>query len=301
VTSWKPDIMIYHANCADGFGAAWSAWMRWGDEVTYIPASYGDAPPDVLGKHVLIGDFSYKSDGLASLQGAASVVIIDHHKTAEEDLRQYRRFVDKPLRFTPEVAASMANDLRRNGHLPINALFDMTRSGAHMMWSFCFPEDPLPQLIRLIEDRDLWVFKLPETKAFGAWLRCEPFDFERWRVIAGQLENADEFTAIMAEAAAMQRFMDQKVREIAALARLSRVGSFTVPVCNCPPMFASEVGHALLQAHPCAPFAACYSDQGNARGWSLRSADDREDVSVIARKFGGGGHRNAAGFGVPLA
>ncbi len=301
MTSWKPDIMIYHANCADGFGAAWSAWMRWGDDVTYIPASYGDAPPDVLGKHVLIGDFSYKSDGLASLKGAASVVIIDHHKTAEEDLRHYRRFIDKPWRFTPDVVTSMADDLRRNGYPPINALFDMNRAGARMMWDFCFPEDPLPKLIKLIEDRDLWLFKIPETKAFGAWLRCEPFDFERWQSIAGELEDEDGSAAIMAEAAAMQRFMDQKVREIAALARLSRVAGFSVPVCNCPPMFASEVGHALLLAHPSAPFAACYSDQGNSRGWSLRSADDREDVSIIARKFGGGGHRNAAGFGVPLA
>jgi hypothetical protein len=234
VSNWKPDIMIYHANCADGFGAAWAAWMRWGDAVQFIPASYGDAPPEVLGKHVLIGDFSYKSEGLQSLKGAASVVILDHHKTAEAELRQYRRFADKPWRFTADVAASMAADLRRNGYAPINALFDMDRSGARMVWDFCHPKDPIPELIRLIEDRDLWRFSIPTSKAFNAWLRCEPFNFERWQVIAGDLEDPDSHHQIMSEADAMQRFMEQKVREIAALACPGRVSGFNVPVCNCP-------------------------------------------------------------------
>ena len=65
--TWKPDIMIYHANCADGFGAAWAAWMRWGDEVEYFPCAYGQEPPDVSGKHVMIGAFSFKRDVLHSL------------------------------------------------------------------------------------------------------------------------------------------------------------------------------------------------------------------------------------------
>jgi uncharacterized protein len=298
--NWKPDVMIYHANCADGFGAAWAAWQKWGDSVEFIPASYGQSPPDVLGKHVLIGDFSYKADGLASLKGAASVVILDHHETARDDLAAYQRFADKPERFKIDVVASMAEDLRRGGYLPINAMFDMNRSGARLVWDFCFPDTEAPVLIQLIEDRDLWRFRLHHTKTFGVWLRCEPFDFARWDQIANDLEKHDEHLRILAEGTAMQRFMDQKVAEIAALARWGNIGGFDVPVCNCPPMFSSEVGHYLLQKYPEAPFAACYSDQGKARGWSLRSADDRQSVSEVAKKFGGGGHRNAAGFGTPL-
>ena len=98
----------------------------------------------------------------------------------------------------------------------------------------------------------------------------------------------------------MQRFFDQKVAEIGRLSRRGMIDGNEVPLCNCPPMFASEVGHWLLEENPFAPFAATYSDQGKSRGYSLRSRDDRLNVSEIARKFGGGGHRNAAGFGVPL-
>lgn len=102
------------------------------------------------------------------------------------------------------------------------------------------------------------------------------------------------------EAGAMQRFFDQKVAEIGRLARRGLIDGHEVPLCNCPPMFASEVGHWLLEENPFASFVACYSDQGKSRGYSLRSQDGRLNVSEIARKFGGGGHRNAASFGVPL-
>ncbi|WP_156428097.1 phosphohydrolase [Novosphingobium sp. FSW06-99] len=299
--AYQPDIMIYHADCADGFGAAWAVWKKWGNRVQFFPASYGDAPPEVLGKHVLIGDFSYKSDGLASLHGAASVVILDHHKTAEADLALYRRFSEKPHRFTMPVAASMARDLADNGYPPINALFDMDRSGARMVWDFCHPGVEVPLLIRLIEDRDLWRFTFPETKPFGAWLRCEPMTFDAWSAVDDRLCKENGLAEIMAEALAMQRFMDQKVDEIARFARVCHLGGFGgVPVCNCPPMFASEVGHYLLAKYPDAPFSATYCDLKSFRGWSLRSEDGRQDVSFVAKKFGGGGHRNAAGFGVPL-
>jgi oligoribonuclease NrnB/cAMP/cGMP phosphodiesterase (DHH superfamily) len=299
--TYQPDMMIYHAHCADGFGAAWAAWKKWGNAVEYVALSYGQAVPEVLDKHVLIGDFSFKRDQMEVCgPGAASITILDHHRTAEQELQPWRRFADNPHRFTLPVVESMIEDLRGGGYPAINALFDMDRSGAVMMWEFCHPGEPVPLLLSLIADRDLWRFRFSQTKPFGVWLRCEPFDFERWSDIADGLADVDKQELIFAEAIAMQRFFDKKVVEIAQLSRQGRVAGFDVPVCNCPPMFASEVGHHLLTTNPDAPFAAMYSDQGNARGWSLRSDDLRQDVSAIARRFGGGGHRNAAGFGSPL-
>lgn len=298
--TYKPDMMIYHADCADGFGAAWAAWMKWGDTVEYVPCAYGQEPPEVLGKHVLIGDFSFKKDTIDRIApGAASIVILDHHKTSEADLTAFRVFKERPERFTLGAIHFMIGDLQRSPMPAVLASFDMKRSGAVMMWQFCHPDSEVPKLLRLIEDRDLWRFTMLEAKPFALWLRSEPFEFERWELIAQALNDGRDAERIMTEALAMQRFFDQKVSEIAALSKLGYIAGYKVPVCNCPPMFASEVGHKLLDDYPHASFAACYSDQGNSRGYSLRSADDRLDVSEIARKFGGGGHRNAAGFGVP--
>lgn len=293
---YKPDIVIYHDHCADGFGAAWACWMRWRDACQYIPASYQQPPPDVTGKHVLIVDFSYKADVLREMgRVAKSVIILDHHKTAQADLSEWQ-IDDVAGNFwagdNPMALVHLNDDFIGQ---PIAALFDMQKSGAVLAWEFCHDE-PVPMLLRLIQDRDLWRFTMPETKPFGLWLRSEPFDFERWELLAQELSDARDGDRIMTEARAMQKFFDAKVEEIASFATRRVLCEFNPVVVNCPPMFASEVGHALLDKHPTAPFAATYFDAPNGRMWSLRSRDDREDVSAVAAIFGGGGHRNAAGF-----
>ncbi|API59496.1 hypothetical protein BSL82_09405 [Tardibacter chloracetimidivorans] len=300
-TTWTPDIVIYHDHCADGFGAAWACWLRWRDRPEYIAASYGSPPPDVVGKNVLIVDFSYKRDVLREMgKQAHSIVVLDHHKTAQADLADWAiEDVAGDFWAGDDVMKSVRHNDDYIGQ-PIAALFDMNRSGARMAWDFCHENDP-PNLIQLIEDRDLWRFQYDETKPFSLWLRSEPFNFERWELIAQELADGRDGDRIMTEAHAMQRFFDAKVDEIASFAKRRRVGDHEPIVVNCPPMFASEVGHALLDKHPNAPFAATYFDAPNVRMWSLRSRDDREDVSAVASQFGGGGHRNAAGFSQPSA
>lgn len=296
---WKPDIVIYHDHCADGFGAAWACWMRWRDSCEYVPASYGQAPPDVAGKNVLIVDFSYKRATLEAMgETAPSIIVLDHHKTAQADLDAFAVEACGIGAFVLEDAASAFDDCRELGRLPVLASFDMDRSGARLAWDFCHNEEA-PLLVRLIEDRDLWRFTLEDTKPFGLWLRSEPFSFERFDSVNYRLEMGNR--EIMAEARAMQRFFDAKVDEIAQFAKRGKIAGHEPMIVNCPPMFASEVGHALLDKHPDTPFAAMYYDGPTSRMWSLRSRDERVDVSAVATKFGGGGHRNAAGFGAPLS
>jgi oligoribonuclease NrnB/cAMP/cGMP phosphodiesterase (DHH superfamily) len=296
--TYKPDLVIYHGGgCADGFGAAWACRARWGDGCTYLAANYGTPPPDVTGKHVLIVDFSYKRDVLEVMAfEAASIIILDHHETAEEELSGFAFHgaldpvsIDNALPYLGIVAGQL--------RLPVIAVFDMKRSGAHLAWSFCHPGKDAPLLIKLIEDRDLWLFHYDATRPFATWLRSEPFDFARWDRIADDIE-VPYGNDIMREAIAMQRFHDAKVQEIASFATRAQLGEHEPIVVNCPPMFSSEVGNYLLDAHPDAPFAATYFDTRNKRMFSLRSKDDRLAVSTIAAGYGGGGHRNAAGFSV---
>jgi len=288
--NWKPDIFIYHSPCDDGFGAAWAVHQRWGDDVEYWPATYGKPAPDVTGKRVLIGDFSYKRDVLAEMaMTAKSIVIIDHHKTAKEDLQDI-----------PPPCFGMDNlDIGIELKPPLWAEFDMNKSGARLVWEFCHPGAEVPHLIRYIEDRDLWRFAYLETRAVSLWLRSYAYDFEGWTILADSLERNLEAT--VANAKSIERFYDQKLMEIVREARTEKINGIEVPVVNCSWAFASDAAHELLKANPEAPFAACYYDRGDgARSYSLRSEDHRADVSAIARRYGGGGHRNAAGFEVPL-
>lgn len=294
--TYQPDIIIYHDNCADGFGAAWACWMKWRDKPEYVPASYGQIPPNVLGKHVLIVDFSYKRDVLISMaKAAASIIILDHHKTSRDDLADWA--VDDVAGDFWADDAPLKHVSRNDEYIgqPIAALFDMNRSGARMAWDFCHDGEP-PMLIQLIEDRDLWRFTMDDTKPFSLWLRSEPFTFDRFELLSQQLHDGRDCHEIMTEARAMQRFFDAKVDEIASFAKRRGLAEHNPIVVNCPPMFASEVGHALLDKHLDAPFSAMWFEANGKRMWSLRSRDDRQDVSEVAAIFGGGGHRNAAGF-----
>jgi len=291
---WTPDMVIYHHPCQDGWGARLACDLRWPD-ATYVPANYGNPPPDVAGLNVLIVDFSYKRPVLEELATkAASIVILDHHKTAAEDLAPFQRYKDAPDRFTRATVALMISDFQRGGYPPIVAAFDMSRSGAMMAWDFAHRGVPAPPLIEAIQDRDLWRFELPHSKALATLLRTVPDDVMHWHALLLR-----PFEELVAEAHPMQVYHDSLVESLAAKPELVTIDGVDFVRANVPYMFASDVGHLLLERFP-GTAAMTWSDGNGYRHVSLRSLDDRADVSEFAKKYGGGGHRNAAGYRVPL-
>ncbi|WP_239000572.1 DHHA1 domain-containing protein [Novosphingobium pentaromativorans] len=299
---WSPDLIIYHDKCADGIVAAWACWRRWGNQPAYLACNYGMSPPEVdaiLGRNILIVDFSFPEEDLRAMiaLGAQSIVILDHHKTAQAALEPFQVFAARPERFTPEVAASMFNDLQIGGYPPILALFDMERSGARMAWDFASRFTFTPRLVELAEQYDLWRFQPGEhspAEALHVEIQAGEMTVERMEVLDGQLTLDDR---PIERGRAILRWKDQLVQEIAARAHLRTVaGVPDVIAVECPYSLVSAVGHYLLDQHPAAPFAAMSVSGEKSVTWSLRSHDDRTDVSEVAKSMGGGGHRNAAGF-----
>lgn len=293
---WKPDLCIYHGNCDDGFGAAWAIWRKWGNEIAYVPGVYGKPLPDVSGRHVLFVDFSAKRVDIdAMAQVAKSIVIIDHHKTAETDLEPFKVEVCGGAKLFHADIGGMLRDMAEIDRPPILAWFDMSQSGAVMAWEFAHGipcNDSPPTMLALIQDRDLWRFAFGDrTRQFSAALRTYPMTFETWSEIAGNTGKLIEEGRIVLKA------HSANIDKFTADAYFDDVGGFRVPVVNVPYHYASDTAHALLAKYPDAPFTACWFKRGDGQvQWSLRSEDTREDVSEIAKKFGGGGHRNAAGF-----
>lgn len=260
----KP-LCIYHANCADGFAAAWVVRKYFGDgQVDFHPGTYGEAPPDVTGRAVILVDFSYKRDILLALsEQAESVLILDHHKSAAADL------VDLPENTRTE--------------------FDMDRSGAMITWDGFFPNQNQPLLLDYIQDRDLWQFQLPSTHEVIAALYSYPFDFAVWDAL---IENG--IRSMISDGQALIRKHRADVTAlVSGTARQVFFGSTPITIANVPWMFASDVGGEMAKGKP---FAATYYDNADGRRWSLRSDPDGADVSLIAAAFGGGGHKHAAGF-----
>lgn len=259
-------LVIFHAKCPDGVAAAWAAWTIFGDLAEYRPASYGEAPPPVVSdagepRDVLIVDFSYPRDAMVRMHGEAkSLVVLDHHKTAREAC--------EGLAF---------------------CTFDMERSGAGLAWDTLHPGEPRPWLIDYVEDRDLWRHRLADSKAINAWLHEQPRTIEGFD--AASREPLDVVRRVGAQILAEQRVYIDAVKQRASLAMVGRFGP--VPVVECGRHLASEIVGELSEGHP---FAASWQAREGAVHYELRSRGEGVDVSEIARAFGGGGHRNAAGF-----
>ncbi len=261
-------ICIYHGNCADGFGAAWVVRKALGD-IEFYPGKYQEPPPDVAGKDVVMVDFSYKRPVLLEMaEKASSILILDHHKSAAADL------VDLPQNVT--------------------AVFDMSHSGAMLAWEHFFPGAEPPPMLRHIEDRDLWRFALPHTRQVQANVFSHPYDFQVWDHLMSM--SSEELAA---DGIAIERKHFKDMKELLGVTRRELViHGHRVPAANLPHTMSSDAGHEMAQGHP---FAACYFDTPEGRVFSLRSTDTGVDVSEIAKTYGGGGHRNAAGFKVSFA
>lgn len=273
-----PGVMvIYHANCRDGFGAAYAAWRKFGAgerdwPAEYIPMDYGKPIPwNAAGKLLYVLDFSFPRKEIeVAYHNCANVTIIDHHKTAEAQL----------------------------AGLP-GVTFDMAHSGAYLAWKHFFPMDEVPMLIQYIEDRDLWKWELPDSKAIAAWLDSWPFDFHIWKSLF-DVKLADA----AAEGYAILRYQKEQVERMCVRVVKMKLRGFDgnneaqdwwVPAVNATSLF-SEVANRLCEVHSKFPFAVAWFRRGDGKyQYSLRSIGDF-DVSAIAQYYGGGGHVHAAGF-----
>lgn len=302
----KP-ICIYHGGCADGFTAAWAVWKALGPDLDYVPRSYGEDPPDVTGRDVIMVDFSFKRPIIAAMAATCqTMVILDHHKTAAADLAGFPLpvglgptgpapadwgVVDVISGYSPYV---MADHARACNAPAVHAIFDMDRSGAQIAWDFFHPGAPRPRLIDYVADRDLWRFWMPASRAVSACLHSYEHTFAMWDDLAGLIEDRQGLSTVIAQGEAIDR---QHLKNVTSVIRATRrymtIGGYLVPVCNCPNHMASDAAGKMAEGQA---FAASYYDTKDGRNFSLRSRDGGVDVSEIAKRYGGGGHRNAAGF-----
>ncbi|MFZ4539041.1 hypothetical protein, partial [Propionivibrio sp.] len=231
--------------------------------------TYGSSSePNVQGREVYVLDFSYPRPRLEAMrQTANSLVVLDHHKTAQEDLDGFP-----------------------------GAIFDMTKSGARLAWEYFHPGKPLPKLLAYVEDRDLWNWNLPESNDFLAYLDTRPFDFKVWDDLAHVSDDALRDILIIG------RHMNAKYDNLAAM---MAEDAEPVNFCgvlgsklNAHSLFTSKVGEPLYRAN--GTFSLLWRIENGRLKVSLRARKGTVDVAEMARRYGGGGHSAASGFKLTL-
>ena len=336
----KNPLVIYHGKCADGFSAAWVFWhvsnriTDRNDEPVYNfdfhPGVYNEDPPDVSDRVVYLVDFSYKRKvvkDMIQIGGAKNIILIDHHKTAIEDLSN----LSEELLEEAEIARKEID----NGYLSeedaqeardqFEMYTDLEMSGATLAWQYWVDQGVLtpemrPVLLGHIEDRDLWRFRLPLTREIQANVLSYEYTFENWDTLmlkTSTLQLAEGGASIerkhMKDVKALvevcQRLIIWNVSNKikiepgnmqGTVVEHYNVDAIKIPTASIPYRMASDAGHIMAAAHEEGKyFAACYYDTAEHRVFSLRSTENGMDVSLIAKEYGGGGHKHAAGFKVP--
>ncbi|CAG8479137.1 5930_t:CDS:2 [Diversispora eburnea] len=272
--------ILPHINSeTDGFGSAYAAWTRLGNKATYYPAVHYSPPPtDIKDKNVALFDFSYARNVLTEIEKQAkSVIVVDHHKTARDNL--------------------LGDDSSPNENKK-NYFFDMDKSGARLAWEFFWPNKEVPLFIRYIEDKDLFRFDLPNSKEFSISWSIIPMEFEIYdkyakdeKLVKKAIESGSHIIEYTNHRMAHLQKNDSFKRKMTVQSK-----TYTVYALNSI-VWQSELGNILVNKDD-ADLGMIFSYEGNKKRFriSLRSLDEKADVSQIAKAFGGGGHRNAAGF-----
>ncbi len=273
-------VCIYHAGCPDGFGAAWAAWQAWGEDALYVARGHDDeiSAADYAGDLVLFADIAPPVHAFRDLaEQAERLVVLDHHVSARE------RYLADP---------ALAEVVAAEGH---HVVFDLSHSGAALAWQHLHPERELPGLLAYVEDQDLWRFALPASREVNAAIGSHLRSFETW----GRLAAAPR-EALAAEGRPILRANRMEVDRALSAAHRVRVGALALEAVNARTQRA-EIGHELAERRACGtPAGVVYRLVGAQVHVSLYSVAEF-DVSKLAGEYGGGGHRNAAGFTVTLA
>ncbi len=256
---FEPEVVLYHADCPDGFGAAWAVWTRC-PTARFVMARHGQPPPDGLaGKRLVILDFSYARPTIEQLASATSALaILDHHVTAQQVL----------------------------GDLPYTH-YEQNKSGAVLAWEWAH-RTAAPWLLQYVQDKDLHRWQLPESREINAAIESYPFDFDVWSGLKRE--------SLATEGRAILRAQEQLISKLLRTAVLVCFEGEMVPAVHSA-IFRSELGERLALDYP---FCVVWYEREGRRYVSLRSRAGGADVSWIAQAHGGGGHRYAASFSLPI-
>jgi len=278
-------LVIYHNNCWDGLASAWvcSRNLPRNANITFTPYNYGVKAPHLIGfTDVYIVDFSFPKEEMLYLldnNPTVNFINIDHHKTAE------------PLR---EITAS-------NFHFIKNINY----CGAVLTWKHFHPDCSnmcVPLFLQYVQDRDLWSWVLPESKAVNAYIRSLSLGINDLDNMISAFNDADKFNSFIAKGLAIledeANYIKEAIQEVkylylSTIMNLSEVESYKVPYVKVDKL-ASEVLEALYKQEN-ADFAIGWREWDNNQIKLEFRSDGNIDVSVVAKCLGGGGHRAASG------
>ena len=280
-------MIVFHHNDADGRCSA-AIVKRWFDReccevhptirdvsrrLEFVEMDYArSVPVEKIRRDEIVSivDFSFKPDVMRAVQGATDVGVIwcDHHKTAAEygyDVPGIRDFNEKG------------------------------RAGCECTWNFFFPREKTPNWIRVLGDYDAWrMQEKDKCLPFYEGLKLENQDpGGMWDIWSALFDDPTDTTAIeIAEHGnAAIRYRDNYCGELrTAFGYETTIDGHRAYALNAYRFGSQGFGEKFAE------YPICIAYIHDSKKWTVSLYSETVDVSAVAKKYGGGGHKGAAGF-----
>lgn len=294
---YKPDIVITHYPCSDG--ATSEAVIRKfynDDSIEYIKGDYGDAKragfideliDKVRGKHVLIADFSYKAKEIQGLiTSAESIVILDHHITAQSELENFKLESFHTVNEIEELLKEQK----------CIAIFDMDECGSSLTWQFFYPDTSIPPFVERIKDIDLGRHNMPRSPDFLWFTRAIPINGASYIPFL-DIPTEDDLTPFLDKGVVIRQYVETTADRIIENAIEGEYEGFTFKYVTTDYAFCSEISSRFVKEGFDLGITGYFTK--SSFGLSIRSREG-VDCSILAKAWGGGGHKQASGVNIPF-
>ena len=271
--------ICFHHNDPDGHASGAIVKYALGDSVTLIESDYDGTPIpwDLVegAKQIIVTDFSFPVEIMKRLAEGRELVWIDHHKSAMAEF------------------AGLADNWP--------GIRDISEAACVLTWRYFFPERPVPKAIVLIGDRDVWRWAEEETGPFNESLYSQDHQADNAAFWKPLLENDQTVLAKMIEEGAWLREISLRNLDQMMATRSFEVrfeGHRTIAVNTRGNgdvgNYGRDRGYEIVYT---------YIDEMQVNGLTtvVTLFSNKIDVSLIAKRYGGGGHAGAAGFSFPRA
>lgn len=286
----KKALCFYHATDLDGKCSAALVKIAHKDSELF-PIDYGEKFPWHLlrpeplsdADKIFMVDFSLEPfEQMIKLQRLSDnkLVWIDHHKSAIEAHKDWNH--------------------NHSEYLSINGLRRIGIGACYLVWEYLkkhLPADPSPQeaplFIRLLAEYDVWNHTDIRTLPFQYGMRlyeADPENVELWL----NLWNDSECEKIVKEGQTILKFVEQDNAKYAK----GTCFETSLDGLKCLAINRAYGNSGLFSCMDTSGYDAMLSFAWHKDRWVVRLFSNREDldVSSIAKKRGGGGHKDAAGF-----
>lgn len=259
-------IAVYnHGGCHDGETAASVCYKALNNNATYHPIGhhYKWSEEEKKVDWIIFVDICPKEEILNDLVSKVKyVTVIDHHKTA------------KTVK-------------------GVDFFYNINVSGCILAHWYFFPHLPVPEMCKYVSDRDIWTWELPYSKEInnGMWLGLD-ITKENAHYIMTHWDKV-KYKNLGIE------FIKAKSIMCDTLIKNAYIGTFcdlTVYVIDCPYMFRSVVGNTIILKSKNIDVCLLYSFKADKSVFSISLRSLKTDVSILAQKYGGGGHKHASGM-----